>query len=147
MAFNNIVKSLCEDYNVNVSKGKDLYAFLINNEYKVYIEYSDKDKAFVVYAAVCDIPNETQVDIYEDILKANYFGTDTGKSTLSIDKNTDKIVLFRWFNDVETRYSDFVPCFSSFIGHLSHWKEKIENYPKYKEVAVKPPQRDNIIKP
>lgn len=148
MSFNVLINSLSKDYNINISKGKDLYAFLINNEHKVYVEQSPETQSFLVYACVCDLPPENQKEIFKAILEANYFGTELDKSTLSIDKETGKIVLFRWFNDVDIRYSEFIRSFSSFVGHLSQWKEKIENFPKFQieqeEVEHLP---ENIIKP
>jgi hypothetical protein len=148
MSFNSVISSLSKEYSVNISKGKDLYAFLINNQHKVYVEHSPDNQSFVIYACVCDIPIENQQEIYKTILEANYFGTETDRSTLSIDKETGKIVLFRWFSDADTRYSEFIRSFSSFVGHLSQWKDKIQNFPMHHtEVKKVEHHEENIIKP
>ncbi|GAB4225856.1 MAG: hypothetical protein Tsb0021_01260 [Chlamydiales bacterium] len=148
MSFQSIIKQLSVDYHINTAVGKDLYAFLINDEFKVYIENSPSKQSFIVYGSVGYLPNRSEEKIYKSLLEANYLGVDMDQCTLSIDKKTGNIVLFRWFDEPHTRYQEFIAVFSQFIGHLANWRKKILHFPD-EEVKSKSSEtiREDIIKP
>jgi hypothetical protein len=133
MSLKEIIKQLSRDFNLGFSEGEEVYSLVVNDIYEVYLEKSIEPHIFLLSAPVCRIPEKGAEKAYRLLLEANLYGQEMGQHVLAIDKRSNQVVLFRWFNELEISYTEFLDHLKCFVKHVETWEEKIEQFPDHEE--------------
>jgi len=133
MSLKEIIKQLSRDFNLGFSEGEEVYSLSVNDLYEVYLEKSIEPHVFLLSAPVCLVPDKGAEETYRLLLEANLYGEAMGQHVLAIDKGSDQVVLFRWFNELEISYAEFLDHLKCFVKQVATWEEKIEGFPNHEK--------------
>lgn len=99
---------------------------IFDKKFTIDIEASEDLKIVHLYSAICIIPPENQLKLYESLLEANLFGRGTGGSAFGVDLEMGEILLSRSLEMEKTDYQDFETILEAFVNHVEAWTEKID---------------------
>lgn len=99
---------------------------IFDKKFTIDIEASEDLKTVHIYSAICIIPPENQLKLYESLLEANLFGRGTGGSAFGVDLEMGEILLSRSLDMEKVQHQDFVNILEAFVNHVEAWTEKID---------------------
>ncbi|MDR2735710.1 MAG: type III secretion system chaperone [Puniceicoccales bacterium] len=90
------------------------------------VELDEVNGILIVYSYVSVVPFEGRERIFEMLLEANFFWKDSGEATLSIDKQTQTVVMARRFELPLKESCSLEDSLGEFIDNVEIWSKKLE---------------------
>jgi hypothetical protein len=98
----------------------------INQQHLLHLRSSPDDNYFYLYAKIAPVPPLAQkLKIYEELLKANLFGTTTGHAVLALHASSNSLILMHEFEAAHTTFESYTEYLQDFINYLVYWKDKM----------------------
>lgn len=114
-----------------------IYSLQINNKFMLNLAKSPDQTSFYLYSDIYQTNQDsnTKLNIYERLLGANLFGSETHGSFFAYDPVRSTILLIKRFDNRLVDYSLFFEEFREFINGLGYWDQVIEE--KFKQAPMK----------
>ena len=126
MDFEAIIREFSSDHDIYLSDKTDIYKFVIDDQYELFIQKSDDSDCFAIHSIIGEIPENSKEKIYSFLLESNFFGKNTGKGTIAIDPKSNKIVIFIWLDQKEITYEKFHNEVKLLIENVKKLREQIK---------------------
>ena len=123
MDCNKLIKRLSEELKFSELKFSDegVISFLVNDEYSVDFEKSADQIYLTIYGIVGILPPIDREEFLLELATGNYFGWQTEGAVLSVDKDTEEVVLFKTLDIRHLHFDDFFGEFQKFINVQKYW--------------------------
>lgn len=90
------------------------------------MESLEEEEALFIYTPICRIPSKGELKFYKNMLSANAFCRETGNGFLSLDTESDTIMLQEKIIYDGLSFTAFFNRFEIFVVCAEKWKNRVE---------------------
>ncbi|MCB1135452.1 MAG: type III secretion system chaperone [Chlamydiia bacterium] len=101
--------------------------FCVNENLDLWLESTLRPDEFMLYAPVCDVPQQREADLLRTAMEANLFQKDTGKGVLGFSPDERVILLSQRFYEPTLDEAAFFDELRSFVTYLKYWMQRLED--------------------
>lgn len=102
----------------------DYCALLIDNSLVVNMEFDEAGKKLVLYSLIGE-PNGERTAAYDQLLRANYLGRETGAASLGLHPDGKGVVLSQWLPMHGLDGERFTTELERFVNQTEAWTKRL----------------------
>lgn len=128
MSFEEFLPQLKEELALShLEKKKDgRCVFTVNGQRPLVLEPSIHEGVFFLYAVICEVVQESELQVLREALSANLFFKKTGQASLGYDIQLGMLVLFQRFEQRELTAKKLAEEVRAFAQQLLYWAHRFE---------------------
>jgi hypothetical protein len=127
-----LIEDFCKEFNIpNPPDNKDrIYPLQITDTIEIFIH--DKKKDILITSSLIELPKNNLEELFILLMKANFVGQGTGKSSIGLDLQ-EKVLTLVCILPYESTYRDFKESLEDYINYIVYWKKEIADFIKKTE--------------
>jgi hypothetical protein len=130
---NELASKIEERFKITVPRNGNCFSVKINGNSTIIITSSEVSGSLFFCAQIGSILKNQGADSLRQLLNANLFGKDTGKSIISVHEATQNIVLFREITTENVDFSRIMKTLGQFAKQAAVWETHIQRDPNEEE--------------
>ncbi|MCB1118469.1 MAG: type III secretion system chaperone [Chlamydiia bacterium] len=127
MNFDIVIQKLNKVYQLGLAEGHDLYSFVVNEQYQVFLERSPDHHKILLFAPIGSPEEGKKEGWYQYALEKNLYSNQVHPVIVAIDPKSGQLVQYLWFHLSTLHFAEFLEDLRMFSKELEEWKELLKH--------------------
>ncbi|MEZ5581677.1 MAG: type III secretion system chaperone [Candidatus Competibacteraceae bacterium] len=103
----------------------DFVCLFTNDGVVLNLDYHEDEDVLVMYATVGEIPDDQRLQLYQELLQANFFWQSTAGATMCIDHTAERVMLMTNITVGDLDLPKLMAVLDHFTGLAWVWSDRI----------------------
>ncbi|NJN47765.1 MAG: type III secretion system chaperone [Candidatus Competibacteraceae bacterium] len=119
----------------------DFVCLFTNDGVVLNLDYHEDEDVLVMYTTVGEIPDDKRLQLYQELLQANFFWESTAGATMCVDHTAERVMLMANITVSDLDLPKLMAVLDHFTGLAWAWSDRIRELVG-QEANIEPPKGD-----
>ncbi|MEE4377567.1 MAG: type III secretion system chaperone [Candidatus Competibacteraceae bacterium] len=120
----------------------DFVCIFTNDGVVLNLDYHEDEDVLVMYSTVGDVPDDQRLQLYQELLQANFFWESTAGATMCVDHTAERVMLMANITVGDLDLPKLMTVLDHFIRLSWAWSDRIRELTG-QEAKTEPPKDDS----